>query len=262
MAFGFFGTGQVYVQRYLSLGGCKNAQSALLWSIIPVALCLILTTLIGIVLYAVFYLCDPILNTQTGLKKHDQLVPYFIISRFHSIPGLTGLCIAGIFSGALSTLSSTQNALAMSAVMDFIQPLFSGKLTEKSLLLIGKTLAILYGAIFIGLSLAMSKVDSMLASAMVSHALFEGPIVAIFLIGVLSRKATDKVIVTSLIIGVIITGWTGFNMLFSGYRSSPLPLEASGCLNSNASVIIASSLNTSCTAVKSCLIENVEKPHE
>ncbi|KAF8796440.1 Sodium-coupled monocarboxylate transporter 1 like protein [Argiope bruennichi] len=262
MALGFYGTGQVFIQRSVCMGEKKKAQSTLLWSMLPVGFCLFLGAWIGIVLYAVFYLCDPVLDPQIGLKKHDQLVPYFIITRFHSVPGLTGICIAGIFGGALSTISSAQNALAMITVLDFIQPLFSEKLTEKISLLIGKALAIVYGVIFISFSLSISKMDSMLAAGMLSNAIFEGPILAIFLIGVLTRKASDKVIVASIVIGSLITGWIGFNMLFSGYRSTPLPLEVSGCLHSNSSILMVGSLNSSCAEVENCLLENVEKPYE
>ncbi|XP_055947003.1 sodium-coupled monocarboxylate transporter 1-like [Argiope bruennichi] len=262
IALGFYGTGQVFIQRSLCMGEKKKAQSTLLWSMLPVGFCLFIGAWIGVALYAVFYLCDPVLDPQIGLKKHDQLVPYFIITRFHSVPGLTGICIAGIFSGALSTISSAQNALAMITFYDFIQPFFSEKLTEKSSLLIGKALAIVYGVIFISFSLSISKMDSMLAAGMLSNAIFEGPILAIFLIGVLTRKASDKVIVASIVIGSLITGWIGFNILFSGYRSTPLPLEVSGCLHSNSSILMVGSLNSSCAEVGSCLLEKVEKPYE
>ncbi|GBO12121.1 hypothetical protein AVEN_194673-1, partial [Araneus ventricosus] len=43
-------------------------------------------------------------------------------------------------SASLSTISSALNSFSMVTVVDFIQPFFSTRLTEKTLLLIGKVL--------------------------------------------------------------------------------------------------------------------------
>ncbi|GFY06253.1 sodium-coupled monocarboxylate transporter 2 [Trichonephila clavipes] len=124
--FGGFGTNQVEVQRLLTLSNVKRAQTTLLISILPVTGLFLSCAVYGVVLYAVYYLCDPVFNTkETGLTKYDQLVPYFLVNKFHAIPGMTGLCIAGIFSGSLSTISSALNSLATVTVMDFIHPFSS-----------------------------------------------------------------------------------------------------------------------------------------
>lgn len=69
-----------------------------------------------------------------------QLVPYFIITRLISIPGLTGLCIAGIFSGSLSTMSSALNSMSTVAVIDFLKPSLKTTMKDTTLVFVAKGL--------------------------------------------------------------------------------------------------------------------------
>ncbi|GFY77204.1 sodium-coupled monocarboxylate transporter 2, partial [Trichonephila inaurata madagascariensis] len=88
-----------------------------------------------------FDTCDPVKDKMhTGVRKYDQIVPYYIISRFGSVPGLTGICIAGIFSGSLSTLSSALNSLSAVTVIDFLKPIYKSRLSETRMVYIAKIL--------------------------------------------------------------------------------------------------------------------------
>ncbi|GBO17342.1 hypothetical protein AVEN_167006-1, partial [Araneus ventricosus] len=168
---------------------------ALLTSIPFVFLLYTSACLHGIVLYAVYFLCDPVLNNkETGLIKYDQIVPYFLVSEFHSIPGLTGLSVAGIFSASLTTVSSVLNSLATATVVDFAHPIFpSLQRNEKKSLLLAKGLSLGYGAVCICLAFALTKVHSISQVGYLFGNTFEGPIAAIFTIGVLTRKGYGKV---------------------------------------------------------------------
>ncbi|GBO01124.1 Sodium-coupled monocarboxylate transporter 2, partial [Araneus ventricosus] len=137
-----YSVNQTGVQRLLSLRNNKRAKLALLISIPLMSFLFLSSCLHGIILYAVYFMCDPILNSrETGLTKYDQLVPYFLVSKFHSIPGLTGLSVAGIFSGSLTTISSVLNSLATVTVVDFVHPIFQSlQRNEKKSLLLAKGL--------------------------------------------------------------------------------------------------------------------------
>ena len=63
------------------------------------------------------------------------------------IPCIPGLFVAGVFSGALSTVSSGLNALAAVTFQDFIQGGCSIKMEEKTKNLVAKGLAVGYGVI-------------------------------------------------------------------------------------------------------------------
>ena len=50
---------------------------------------------------------------QAGVvPKRDAIIPLFVLQEFVDYPGVAGLFISCLFSGALSTLDSTMNALA------------------------------------------------------------------------------------------------------------------------------------------------------
>ncbi len=46
------------------------------------------------------------------MDTKDQLFPLFVLQVFGDVPCVPGLFIAGVFSGALSTVSSGLNSLA------------------------------------------------------------------------------------------------------------------------------------------------------
>lgn len=56
-------------------------------------------SMLGLVLFATYEGCDPL---AAGLiDKKDQIVPFYVMDRLSSVPGLPGLFVACIFSGAL-----------------------------------------------------------------------------------------------------------------------------------------------------------------
>ena len=67
------------------------------------------------------------------------------------IPCLPGLFVAGVFSGALSTVSSGLNALAAVTFQDFIQGGCSVQMEEKRKTIVSKGLAVGYGILAYGI---------------------------------------------------------------------------------------------------------------
>lgn len=57
----------------------------------------------GLVIYTKYETCDPL---KSGLvKTPDQLLPLYVMERLGNFKGLPGLFVAGIFSGALRSVS-------------------------------------------------------------------------------------------------------------------------------------------------------------
>lgn len=54
---------------------------------------------IGLIIFSRYYDCDPL--SMKAIEKEDQLLPYFVMDVAHTIPGLPGLFIAGIFCAGL-----------------------------------------------------------------------------------------------------------------------------------------------------------------
>ena len=86
------------------------------------------------------------------------------------IPGVPGLFVAGVFSGALSTVSSGLNSLAAVALKDILEAGFDIKLGEKYSLWASKILAIVFGLISYGVVFVVKFLPGVLeASAVLQH---------------------------------------------------------------------------------------------
>ncbi|XP_042909843.1 putative sodium-dependent multivitamin transporter [Parasteatoda tepidariorum] len=251
-----FGTNQLDVQRILSLSNVDRAKSTLRMSAFPTFFLYALCQVFGVVLYGIYHDCDPILDKEhSGLTKHDQMVPAFIVKRFSNIPGMTGLCIAGIFCASLSTISSALNCASTVTVVDFIKPLLKSKqITEEKIVWLAKIASLIYGGICIGLSFCFLGVKSIKRLALVVVYAADGPILALFLVAVLSRKASDKCVSFAFLFGVILISWISYGSLFSNYSQPLLPMSVSGCssfentsISVNASLITPSSITPSFT---------------
>lgn len=59
-------------------------------------------------------------SRETG-KLNSQILPYYVVEVAGSIPGISGLFIAGIFSAALSSMSANLNTVAGTIYEDFIR---------------------------------------------------------------------------------------------------------------------------------------------
>ena len=118
---------QSSVQRILSTRSVQDAKKVHMFTIPLLSMfrSMLLTT--GLVVTAYFYVtrCDPM---KAGyINNRNQMVPYFVLVAFRSLPGFAGLYISAILSGALSTLSSGINSLAANTVEDFLSRFLHGK---------------------------------------------------------------------------------------------------------------------------------------
>nr|XP_042912272.1 sodium-dependent multivitamin transporter-like [Parasteatoda tepidariorum] len=142
----------------------------------------------------------PILLLHVMCNLAGLMLPYYIVNRFSSYPGLTGLCFSGIFSGSLSTVSSALNSLSTVTVVDYIQPLFPG-MTESKKVFLAKLSCFLYGILGIGITFIFLNVQS-LKQFFTSISVYDGSILAVFLIGILTRKADDNCIIFGTVLSV------------------------------------------------------------
>ena len=84
-----YGVNQAQVQRLLSIKDLRRAQYAL-WLQWPILTLLsILTALAGIVIYAFYKNCDPVLEGR--IKSGGQLLPLFVVETMGRHSGLSGI---------------------------------------------------------------------------------------------------------------------------------------------------------------------------
>jgi N-acetylglucosamine kinase-like BadF-type ATPase len=106
------GTDQLLVQRLLTCRDLRASQKALVGSGIVVIFQFALFLMVGMGLWA-FY-------EGREFDTPDAIFATFIIEELP--PGVTGLLIAGVFAAAMSSLSSSINALASASAYDFWAP--------------------------------------------------------------------------------------------------------------------------------------------
>lgn len=217
-------TDQVSVQRYLSAKSLKEAQRGLwlkLWMVMPVSGVFYAT---GLVLYAFYQVQgDPLASGK--IAKADQILPYFVVTELPS--GLPGLFIAAIYAASMSTISAGINSLTSASLVDFYQRLWRNPdLSERSQLRIARGLTFAYGALVIVLAFLVQRLGTLLEATNKVIGLIGGPLIGLFLLGMLTRRATARGAMIGWIGGLLITLWVCF-----GTKISFLWYAATGCIS-------------------------------
>ncbi|KAG7265255.1 hypothetical protein CRUP_022690 [Coryphaenoides rupestris] len=155
------------VQRYLSSRTEREAVMSC-YVVFPCQqIVLSLGCLMGLVMFARYGEDSPL--DKGYVKTNDQMVLYFVMDVFKDLPGLPGLFVACLFSGALSTISSAFNSLATVTMEDLIKPHFPS-MTEAKATLLSKTLALAYGLVCLAMAYVASLMGSVLQGALVGLA--------------------------------------------------------------------------------------------
>jgi len=192
-------TDQVSVQRYYTASSLKAAQRSLwlkLASVIPVAATFYLS---GVVLYAFYRVHgDPI--AAKAIPKADYILPYFVITELPR--GMPGLLISAIFAASMSTISAGINALTTCTLVDFYERL-GGKAEgfEKQVTL-ARIWTVIFGLAVMGLAFVVQRLGTLLEASNKAIGLVGGPLIGLFLLGMITRRANDKGAIIGWAVGV------------------------------------------------------------
>jgi sodium-coupled monocarboxylate transporter 8/12 len=181
-------TDQISVQRYLTAPSLKDSQRALwfkLWVTLPLVSSFYLT---GTVLYG-YYKVFP--ERLAGLGARDQLLPFFVV---HELTApLPGLLIAAVFGATMAVVSAGINSLATTVLMDFGGGQETTGRRERSQLRRARALTVLFGLAVTLIAIGLSQVQKTLVESIGTiQGLFGGPLLGIFFLGVLSRRANGS----------------------------------------------------------------------
>ena len=208
------GTDQFLVQRLLSAKSAKAASSGLVLSGFIVFAQFTLFLLIGVMLYT-FYQHTPL---PRPLGRNDEVLPLFVIT---SLPhGISGFIVAAIVAAALSP---SINSLAATTVNDFYLKYVRPNADEATLMRVSRRATIAWGAAQIAVAIGAEFVTrSVLDAGLSVLSLAAGPVLGAFLVGVLSRRAGSRGMLTGMASGIVVlfivwyTGavaWTWFAFL-------------------------------------------------
>ncbi|CAM4628231.1 hypothetical protein PO909_005338 [Leuciscus waleckii] len=224
---------QSQVQRYISCRTVTHAKLSLYVNMVGLWVTVSLAMLSGLTMYSIYKDCDPFTNKDVGAS--DQLLPYLVMDILADFPGLPGLFVAAAYSGTLSTVSSSINALVAVTVADFLKPAMPW-LTERQQSWINMGMSVFYGGVCIGMAGIASLMGNILQAALSIFGMISGPLLGLFLLGMFFRCANSTGGLVGLISGLVITLWVGIGAQL--YPPLPekilrLPLSVERCIALN-----------------------------
>lgn len=193
------GTDQLMVQRLLAARNQRDSTLALMSSWVVIFLQFGLFLLIGIALFA-FYQTHELHLAAGAFGRYDRLYPQFVAQ--HLPVGVAGLVLAAILAASMSNLSAALNALSSSTVVDFYRPFFAPGRSERHYLWVSRLATVGWMVVMGVVAYASRHSHSVLESglAIISYP-FSG-LLGMFLLGTLTRRATQTGAIVGLAVGI------------------------------------------------------------
>lgn len=191
---------QAVIQRYLTTPDLKQAKGSLwftFWIYIPQAA---LFFMLGTVLYGYYKThpgqLNPVINT-------DAIVPWFVVQKMPA--GVCGLMIAGIFAASMSSLDSSMHAVTTAIMNDFYKR-FHPKTSDKVYFLFSRWATAIIGVVGTGMAVLVSiyNIPSLWDLFMRILGLLGGGVTGIFLLGILTKRATGAGALIGAIVSVVL----------------------------------------------------------
>jgi SSS family transporter len=177
-----YGVDQVSVQRLLAVRDDRGVTLAILFNALTDLLMIGLLLFIGLGLWA-FAGNHPGFFPSGAVG--DRVLPYFII---HALPdGVSGLLVTAIFAAAMSSMDSGINSLATVILIDLIKPLRSAPLTGAREVRAARGLTLILGIFSTAIAFGVVKIGGILKAFYTFMGLFSAPVLALFVLGLLTR---------------------------------------------------------------------------
>uniref|UniRef100_A0A5F8GPH1 Solute carrier family 5 member 12 n=1 Tax=Monodelphis domestica TaxID=13616 RepID=A0A5F8GPH1_MONDO len=221
------------VLDYSRNGSRLEILDALYLNLVGLWVILVCAVFSGLIMYSHFKNCDP--WTAGIISAPDQLMPYFVMEIFASMPGLPGLFVACAFSGTLSTVAASINALATVTFEDFVKSCFPN-LTDKLGTWISKGLCLLFGVLCTSMAVAASFMGGVVQAALSIHGMCGGPMLGLFTLGIVFPFVNWKGALGGLLTGITLSFWVaigGFIFPAPAIKTKPLVLSTDQCIQLN-----------------------------
>jgi SSS family solute:Na+ symporter len=225
-----FGIDQSFIQRYHAADSIKSARNSVWLAAklyLPVSMVFFL---IGTGLW-VYYeqnpgLIDPLkerVRTEIEINQPgettdqwtlldtdiaDRVFPEYLIQRLPV--GLTGLLIAALFAAAMSSIDSSLNSSATILWADIYKKYIRKKPSEKSSIFVLRFNTLLWGLLGTIVGVALIGTKSILDTWWQLSGIFAGGMLGLFLLGLVAKRATHTIAITSVIIGLLVIIWMNF----------------------------------------------------
>ncbi len=192
------GTDQLIVQRLLSCRSLGDARKALIGSAFFVMIQFAIFLAVGALLWVYYGGQDA---AALGLTRADEIFPKFIVEQLPT--GLAGLVLAGILAAAMSTLSSSLNALASSSLNDLLGAK-AATLDEATGLKWSRLLTLGWALVFVFFATLFEDQQNPVVELGLSIASFTyGSLLGAFLLGLLLRRVREADAIVGFLAGIV-----------------------------------------------------------
>jgi len=135
-----------------------------------------------------------------GLEKSDDIYPTLI----HDLlpPGLTGLVFAAFLAALMSSVDSYLNSAATLWTKDIYQALFFPSKSDRHYMLVGKTFIVIFIVLGVILAPITARFPTIYGYFQTMFSIFQGPLLALILLGLLWSRTTGIGGSIGLVVGV------------------------------------------------------------
>uniref|UniRef100_T1PAY5 Sodium:solute symporter family protein n=1 Tax=Musca domestica TaxID=7370 RepID=T1PAY5_MUSDO len=222
---------QMSLQRFLSLPDMGKVKQCMFLFTTLLVFLLFCCCYMGLLSYASFYDCDPLV---TKLASADDQMPTILVMRILGvIPGLPGIFVAGVFSAALSSLSTGLNSLACVISEDLIKPVLKNPLTEWQTGFMLRFIVAFFGLSCIALVFVVEKMGTVLTLATMTGAVTMGPLLGFYICGICMPWVNGKSTLIGGVVSFLTLGWICFHAQLGQMqglvRHPKLPVSVEGC---------------------------------
>jgi SSS family solute:Na+ symporter len=251
-----FGVDQNYVQRYHTASSVAQAKRSIWICVAMYVPASLLFCIIGSCLYSYYSIHPELIETikhQVAVEKMgagasvaeisrvaamlkpddygDKVMPHFMVNK---IPvGLVGLIVSAILSAAMSTISSGMNASATVFSVDIYTRYFKKTSNEKQTMQLLHLATVVFGLVGMAAGIAMIGIKSILDIWWQLSGIFAAGMLGLFLLGIISKKASNHEAMIATSIGVLVILWMTFPSFI------PIQYESlRNALNVNMTIVI------------------------
>jgi solute:Na+ symporter, SSS family len=199
LSFSALATDQALLQRLFTTKSRRDATRSIVANAVLTVPLLWLLSALGIVLFA-FYRQHP--DEIKSLPTADAILPYFAVQ--HLPRAMSALVIAAIFAASMAVMSAGINALSTAATADFYRRLVRPASTPEDYVRFGRAATAAWGVLATVLALFMGRLNSLVLAYAKVSSLVAGPMLGIFLLGMLTRRATSGGTLAGAAVGALV----------------------------------------------------------
>jgi len=212
-----FGIDQNYIQRYHAAESELAARRSLWLGALVYVPVSAMFFLIGTLLFG-YYQAHPeqqaaIASMSADVGKPDAIgdfaLPHFMANNLPA--GIGGLMVAALFAAAMSTIDTSLNSSATITLKDVFQKVGNSG-DEKAQMRVLRGATLFWGVVGTLVAIALTYDDrNILKIWWDLSGVFAGAMLGLFLLGIVSRRASNLVAKISVMVGVVAIFWMSFS---------------------------------------------------